>query len=182
MEVQAHTFLTSALDGGEWLASCPILFNPGERGPGTHYIEGWVGFNVGLDNVEKREREKSMHLEGWQFRESTAISLEFSNLCFLMARSREAYVYVQVLGARARARSRAARFTDSLFARVKWKLDFAVFFFISWPVGITTGYGMVGRGWIAEGARYFSLLQSFQTASGATQPAIEWVPGALSRG
>jgi hypothetical protein len=28
--------LTSALDGGEWSASCPGRFTPRERAPGTH--------------------------------------------------------------------------------------------------------------------------------------------------
>jgi hypothetical protein len=32
----APPFLTSALDGGEWLAS-----RHGERGSGNHFIEGW---------------------------------------------------------------------------------------------------------------------------------------------
>jgi hypothetical protein len=35
--------LTSALDGGEWSASCPGRFTPRERAPGTHWIGGWVG-------------------------------------------------------------------------------------------------------------------------------------------
>jgi len=30
MEVYLHTFLTLALDGGEWSASHPCHFNPGE--------------------------------------------------------------------------------------------------------------------------------------------------------
>jgi hypothetical protein len=34
---------TSALDGGEWSASRPGRFTPGERTPGTHWIEVWVG-------------------------------------------------------------------------------------------------------------------------------------------
>jgi hypothetical protein len=38
-----HTFLISALDGGDWSASHPGRFTPGERAPGTHWIEGWVG-------------------------------------------------------------------------------------------------------------------------------------------
>jgi hypothetical protein len=32
--------LTSALDGGEWSASCPGRFTPRERTPGTHWIGG----------------------------------------------------------------------------------------------------------------------------------------------
>jgi hypothetical protein len=34
--------LTSALDGGEWAASCPGHFTPREKAPGTHWIGGWV--------------------------------------------------------------------------------------------------------------------------------------------
>jgi hypothetical protein len=30
VKVQFHTFLTSALDGGEWSATCPVLFTPGD--------------------------------------------------------------------------------------------------------------------------------------------------------
>jgi hypothetical protein len=44
-----------ALDGGEWSASRPYRFNPGERVPGTHCIGGWVGFRAGLGDVEKRK-------------------------------------------------------------------------------------------------------------------------------
>jgi hypothetical protein len=36
-------FFTSALDGGEWSASCPGHFIPRERAPGTQWIGGWVG-------------------------------------------------------------------------------------------------------------------------------------------
>jgi hypothetical protein len=51
----ALPFLTSALDGGEWSASRPCRFNPGERASGTHWIGGWVGPRVRLDAVEKRK-------------------------------------------------------------------------------------------------------------------------------
>jgi hypothetical protein len=47
--------LTSALVGGEWSASRPGRFTPGERAPGTHWIGGWVGPRVGLEAVEKRK-------------------------------------------------------------------------------------------------------------------------------
>jgi hypothetical protein len=43
-------FLTSALVGGEWSASRPGSLVFGERVPGNHWIEGWVG----LDYVKKR--------------------------------------------------------------------------------------------------------------------------------
>jgi hypothetical protein len=51
----AAPFLTSALDGGEWLASRPGRFTPGERAPNKHWTGGWVGPRVGLDAVEKRK-------------------------------------------------------------------------------------------------------------------------------
>jgi hypothetical protein len=50
-----HVFLSSALDGGEWLASLPSRFTPGERAPGTHWIGDWVGPRTGLDDVERRK-------------------------------------------------------------------------------------------------------------------------------
>jgi hypothetical protein len=43
--------LTSALDGGEWLASRPGRFTPREKAPGTHWIGGWVGPRAFLDAV-----------------------------------------------------------------------------------------------------------------------------------
>jgi hypothetical protein len=44
----SYSFLTSALEGGEWSASRP-RFTPGERAPGTHCTGGWVGPTAGLD-------------------------------------------------------------------------------------------------------------------------------------
>jgi hypothetical protein len=34
VDVEIHIFLTWALVGGEWSASCPGRFKPGERAPG----------------------------------------------------------------------------------------------------------------------------------------------------
>jgi hypothetical protein len=51
--VMTHVFLTYALVQGEWSASRPARFTPGERGPVTHWIEDWVGPKAGLDNMEK---------------------------------------------------------------------------------------------------------------------------------
>jgi hypothetical protein len=51
VEVWLYTFLTSALDGGEWSASQPGRFTPNERAPGTHCIGGWVGPRAVLDTV-----------------------------------------------------------------------------------------------------------------------------------
>jgi len=47
--------LTSALDGGEWSASCPGCFTHSKRAPGTHCIGGWVGPRASLDMVVKRK-------------------------------------------------------------------------------------------------------------------------------
>jgi hypothetical protein len=44
--------LTSALAGGEWPASRPCRFTPGERAPGAHWIGGWLDPGAGLDAVE----------------------------------------------------------------------------------------------------------------------------------
>jgi hypothetical protein len=48
VDVEIHIFLTSALVGGEWLAS-----RPGRFTPGTHCIGGWVDPRAGLDDMEK---------------------------------------------------------------------------------------------------------------------------------
>jgi hypothetical protein len=53
VEVQIHGFLTSALVGGEWSASRPCRFTPGERVSGTHWIGGWVRPRAGLGGKEK---------------------------------------------------------------------------------------------------------------------------------
>jgi hypothetical protein len=53
VDVWIDIFLTSALAGGERSASRPCRFTPGEIAPGTHWIGGWVGPRVGLDDMEK---------------------------------------------------------------------------------------------------------------------------------
>jgi hypothetical protein len=47
--------LITALVGGEWSASRPDCFTPGERALGTHWIGDWVDPKVGLDDVEKKK-------------------------------------------------------------------------------------------------------------------------------
>jgi hypothetical protein len=47
--------LTSALVGGEWSASRPGRFNPGERASDTLWIGGWVDLRSDLDDLEKRK-------------------------------------------------------------------------------------------------------------------------------
>jgi hypothetical protein len=46
-------FLISALDGGEWRASCPGRLIPGEGGHVTNWIGGWAGSSVGLEAMKK---------------------------------------------------------------------------------------------------------------------------------
>jgi hypothetical protein len=65
VDVEIHIFLTSALVGGEWLASRPHGFTPGESAPGTHWIGGRVGRRAGMDDVEKR---KLLTLPGLELR------------------------------------------------------------------------------------------------------------------
>jgi hypothetical protein len=46
----SYSFLTSALEGGEWSASRPgRTLPPGKEPPGTHCTGGWVGPRAGLD-------------------------------------------------------------------------------------------------------------------------------------
>jgi len=54
MDVELHSLLTSALDGGEWSASRPGRFTPKERASGTHWIRGWVGPRAGLGTMVRR--------------------------------------------------------------------------------------------------------------------------------
>jgi hypothetical protein len=51
----AQASLMSALDGGEWSASSPGRFTPGERTPGNLWVGGWLGPRGGLHVVPKRK-------------------------------------------------------------------------------------------------------------------------------
>jgi hypothetical protein len=63
MDVWIHVFLTLALVGGEWSASRPGRFTPGERAPGTRWIAGWQGPRAGLDDMKKRNCFAMLGLE-----------------------------------------------------------------------------------------------------------------------
>jgi hypothetical protein len=65
MKMYGGVFLTSAPVRDEWSASRPSRFTPGESAPGAHWIGGWVGPRVSLDNVEKR---KFLTLPGLELR------------------------------------------------------------------------------------------------------------------
>jgi hypothetical protein len=54
VEIQVHTSLTSAVDGGEWSASRHCDLTPREAAPGTHWRRGGsVGSRIRLDPVKK---------------------------------------------------------------------------------------------------------------------------------
>jgi hypothetical protein len=53
--VYINIFEASALAGGEWSASRPGRYTPGERSPDTHWIGGWVDPRTGLDDEKKRK-------------------------------------------------------------------------------------------------------------------------------
>jgi hypothetical protein len=55
MDIWIHVFLISALVGGEWSASRPDRFTPGERAHVIHCVGGWVGLRTGLDDMERRK-------------------------------------------------------------------------------------------------------------------------------
>jgi hypothetical protein len=55
VDVEIHIFLASALVGGDWSASRPRRFIPGEIAPDTHEIGSWVNPRAGLDDIEKRK-------------------------------------------------------------------------------------------------------------------------------
>jgi hypothetical protein len=53
VDVQTHVLLNSSVVGGEWSASRPYCFTPGERASGTHWIGGWVDARIGLNDMAK---------------------------------------------------------------------------------------------------------------------------------
>jgi hypothetical protein len=53
VDVWIHILLTSALVGGQWPASRPCRFIPGERTPGIHWIGYLADPKTGLDDKEK---------------------------------------------------------------------------------------------------------------------------------
>jgi hypothetical protein len=67
VDVWTHVFLISALVGSEWPPSRPGRFTRWERGPCTHWTEGWVDPRAGLGDMEK-----------WKF--LTPLELELRNI------------------------------------------------------------------------------------------------------
>jgi hypothetical protein len=71
IDILIHIFLNSAPVGGEWLASRPGRFTPGERADGTHLIGVWVDPRAGIDYIEKR---KFLNLPGLELNPSVVQS------------------------------------------------------------------------------------------------------------
>jgi hypothetical protein len=65
MVVYIHIFSTSALVGGEWPASRPCRYTPGEKAPGSHWIGGWVDIKAFMVDVEKRKFLTLPGLKPW---------------------------------------------------------------------------------------------------------------------
>jgi hypothetical protein len=55
--ISTPQFFISAVDGGEWSASCPFHFIPRENAPPphNHWTGGWVGPRANKDAVERRQ-------------------------------------------------------------------------------------------------------------------------------
>jgi hypothetical protein len=53
VDVYIYILFTSALVEIEWPTSRPGRYISKEKGPCTHWIEGWVDPRAGLDDVEK---------------------------------------------------------------------------------------------------------------------------------
>jgi hypothetical protein len=70
-----HIFLTSALVGGEWSASCTGHFTPEERVPSTNLIGGRLGPRDGLVDMEKKKFLILPGLELWPLSCSTCRQL-----------------------------------------------------------------------------------------------------------
>jgi hypothetical protein len=70
MKTCGKVLLISALDGGEWSASRPGHFTPGERALGSHWIRGWVGPGTALDRLDDVEMRKILPIPGLELRPS----------------------------------------------------------------------------------------------------------------
>jgi hypothetical protein len=72
--------MTSALAGGEWLASRPGLFTSGEIASGTRWIGGWVDPRAGLDDLEKKNQNWKNVLAVFLVWRVYSVYSEFKNL------------------------------------------------------------------------------------------------------
>jgi hypothetical protein len=72
VQVQLHSFLTSAPDESAWSRSRPFRFTPSVSAPDSHRIGDWVSPETGLDVVAKsknhcpcRESNPIVQLVAW---------------------------------------------------------------------------------------------------------------------
>jgi hypothetical protein len=63
VNVKIHVFLTLALVGDEKSALHPSHFIPRERALNTHWVGGWMGPRIGLDDIESRKILPLLRLE-----------------------------------------------------------------------------------------------------------------------
>jgi hypothetical protein len=60
VEVELHAFLTSALNGDEWSASCPSPFIPVERAPGTQWaLTSFVTYTFPSNEINEGELDSA---------------------------------------------------------------------------------------------------------------------------
>jgi hypothetical protein len=67
--------------GGELSASCSGHFTPGERAPGTHWIEDWMGTRAGVDDTEKGKFLTLLGFKLWPL-QHPAHSQSLYQLCY----------------------------------------------------------------------------------------------------
>jgi hypothetical protein len=105
VDVYIYVFLNSALVGGEWSASRPDRFTPGERAPGTYWIGGTVGPRAGLDDEEKRKflilSELELRPLSRPVRSKSLYRLSYSgSLSLSLSLSLYIYIYIYKIGDR----------------------------------------------------------------------------------
>jgi hypothetical protein len=66
VNINLHTFFTSALDGDGWSSSLLFRFNPEEGVRGTHWIEeSWASSTAGIDIAKRRKSSALSEIELW---------------------------------------------------------------------------------------------------------------------
>jgi hypothetical protein len=81
---KSHSFLTSALEGGECSTSCLGHTYPGEWTPSTHCTGGWVGLRAGW---VQRIEEKSSATAGDQTLVAQSIASHYTDWPTQLTRS-----------------------------------------------------------------------------------------------
>jgi hypothetical protein len=192
-------FMTAALAGGEWLASCPDHFTPGKELPSTHWIGGCVGPRAGPDTVEERK----IPCPYWESNPShPACSL---SLCWKLSQLLLKKVgitwcvwcgLVEVVGVTLYswkyryAINVSAKYNTEVNLISCWDLWNSLVRHISygrsWERTVSIARlraGLLkGQSSSPGGGKIFLLSMSSRPVLGPTQPPSAWVPGALSLG